>query len=76
VAFEIPLIIFFLTYIGVIEVPSLTGNTMRVLLVASAVIAALISPDPSGIGMMLILVPYYMLIVIAVALARFLKRRG
>jgi Sec-independent protein secretion pathway component TatC len=49
---------------------------MRVLLVASAVIAALISPDPSGIGMMLILIPYYMLIVIAVALARFLKRRG
>jgi len=76
VAFEIPLILFFLTYTGVIEVPSLTGDTMRVLLVASAVIAALISPDPSGIGMMLILIPYYMLIVIAVALARFLKRRG
>jgi len=75
VAFEVPLIIFILTYLGIIEIPSLTGNVMRVLLVASAIIAALISPDPSGVGMLLLLIPYYILIVIAVTLARFLRGR-
>jgi sec-independent protein translocase protein TatC len=75
VAFEVPLIIFILVYAGVVEIPSLTGNVMRALLIASAVIAALISPDPSGVGMLLLLIPYYMLIVVAVTLAKFLKSR-
>ncbi len=76
IAFEVPLIIFILTYTGILEIPSLTGEAMRALLVVSAVIAALVSPDPSGIGMMLLLIPYYMLIVVAVALAKFLRRRA
>lgn len=75
VAFEVPLIIFILIYAGVIEVPSLTGNVMRALLLASAVVAALVSPDPSGVGMILLLIPYYALIVVAVILAKFLKGR-
>jgi Sec-independent protein secretion pathway component TatC len=48
---------------------------MRALLLVSAVIAAIISPDPSGVGMLLLLIPYYMLIVVAVTLAKFLKSR-
>ncbi|MEM0492057.1 MAG: twin-arginine translocase subunit TatC [Acidilobaceae archaeon] len=75
VAFEIPLVIFFLIYLGIIEIKSLTGTYMRYLLIVSAIIAALISPDPSGLGMILILVPYYILIVIAVIIANILKSR-
>ncbi|MDM7274846.1 MAG: twin-arginine translocase subunit TatC [Thermoprotei archaeon] len=74
-AFEIPLIIFILTYTGIINVESLTGDTMKYLLVLSAVIAALISPDPSGLGMMLVLIPYFTMITVAVTLANTLRRR-
>lgn len=75
VAFEVPLIIFILVYTGIVEVPSLTSDFMKYLLLVSAIIAAIISPDPSGFGMMLMLIPYYAMIVIAVTLARILKRR-
>ena len=76
VAFEIPLIVFILVYLGVIEVPSITGGFMKYLLLLSAVIAALISPDPSGVGMLLMLIPYYAMMVIAVLLAKLLRRRS
>lgn len=75
VAFEIPLIVFILVYLGVIEVPSITGGFMRYLLLLSAIIAALVSPDPSGVGMLLMLIPYYTMMVVAVLLAKLLRRR-
>ncbi|MCX8195835.1 MAG: twin-arginine translocase subunit TatC [Acidilobaceae archaeon] len=74
-AFEIPLVVFVLVYLDVVRVSSLTSPYMRLLLIVSAVIAALISPDPSGIGMILMLVPYFSLIIGAVVLANFLKKR-
>ncbi|MEN2999796.1 MAG: twin-arginine translocase subunit TatC [Acidilobaceae archaeon] len=75
-AFEIPLLIFILVYLDIIRVSSINSPYLRYLLLFSAIIAALISPDPSGIGMIIMLVPYFSLIIGAVLLANFLKGRS
>lgn len=73
IAFEVPFIIFVLNYAGIINV-TLTSPQMRYLLVFAAVVAALISPDPSGVGMILMFFPYFSLIIAAVAISSYLKR--
>lgn len=73
-AFEVPFVIFILNYAGVINV-TLTSPQMRYLLVLAAVVAALISPDPSGVGMILMFFPYFALILAAVAISSHLKKR-
>lgn len=73
IAFQVPLIVFILVYYDVVKL-SIVSRPMRYALVASAIAAAILSPDPSGIGMLVLLVPYFSLVVLAVALANWMKK--
>lgn len=66
--FEVPLITYMLLAAGILEPGFFTGDRMKYAFVISLVIGAVISPDPSGLGMLVIAIPYYALFYIAVKL--------
>ncbi len=66
--FEIPLIVYIIVSNGIIEPDRFKGDTMKYIFLVSMIIGAIISPDPTGLGMMMIGVPYYMLFYGAVKL--------
>ncbi len=53
-SFEIPLIIYLLISAGVIDDKYFKGENLKYILFASMVVGAIISPDPSGLGMVAI----------------------
>ncbi len=65
-AFEIPLLIYYLIVFEVIEVERLKGYNSRLAFIIILVIAAIITPDPSGITMFLLAIPYYIVFLIGV----------
>lgn len=74
--FEVPLITYMLLSVGILEPGFFTGDRMKYAFLISLVIGAVISPDPSGLGMLVIALPYYALFYIAVKLGiRSYKRR-
>ncbi len=53
-AFETPLIVYLLVSFGILSPEWFQGDNLKFVLLASLILGAVISPDPSGIGMLLI----------------------
>ena len=66
IAFEIPLVIYYLIVLGVVEPEKFKGENSRIAFIAILVVAAIITPDPSGLTMLLLALPYYALFLIGV----------
>jgi sec-independent protein translocase protein TatC len=75
VAFEMPLIFFVLSLIGVVSAGTLAKN-WRVAVVASAVIAALITPTIDPANMLLVMGPLMGLYMLSIVLVYFGSRMG
>ncbi|MEB3860035.1 MAG: twin-arginine translocase subunit TatC [Desulfurococcales archaeon] len=75
VMFEIPLIVYMLLSRGILEPRHFSGDNMKYVFVASLVLGAIISPDPTGVGMLLLGIPYYALFHAAVLLGKRSYRR-
>ena len=69
VAFEMPLIIFFLSKIGVVNVKRLT-SMRRYVLVLAFVVGAFITPTPDPFNQLMVSVPLYALFELGILLAR------
>ncbi|MCE4627617.1 MAG: twin-arginine translocase subunit TatC [Desulfurococcales archaeon] len=69
IAFEAPIIVFFLVYIGIIDKSWFEGENRKWVLLVSMILGAAISPDPSGIGMLVIGTMMYISIMISYKLA-------
>jgi len=67
--FEVPLIIYVLLVAEIIDIEWFRGDGLKYAFVASLILGAIISPDPTGLGMILIALPYFILVVIAVKAA-------
>lgn len=77
VMFEIPLVIYILIVYEVVDIDKFRGMGLRYAFIASLVLGAIISPDPTGMGMLMLAIPYFMLLFIAIKLAeRSLRKRG
>ncbi|MFP3269021.1 MAG: twin-arginine translocase subunit TatC [Desulfurococcales archaeon] len=66
--FEIPLVIYYLIIFRVIDPEKLKGQNSRILFIAVLVIAAIITPDPSGITMFMLAIPFYAVLMLGVYL--------
>jgi len=69
VAFETPLVIFFLAKVGIIT-PAMLSHYRRYAILAIAVVAAVITPTPDPFNMMIVMVPLFLLYEAGVLLAR------
>lgn len=69
VAFETPLVIFFLAKVGIIT-PAMLSHYRRYAILAIAVIAAAITPTPDPFNMMIVMVPLFLLYEAGVLLAK------
>lgn len=67
--FEIPLVIYYLIIFGVIDADKLKGYNSRIIFIAILFIAAVITPDPSGITMFMLAIPFYAVFMAGVHLA-------
>lgn len=75
--FEIPLLIYYLLIYGVLEVKTFKGNNAKLIFLGILIISALITPDPTGVTMLLISVPFYAVLMLGVILAeKQLKKRA
>ncbi len=66
--FEAPLIVYVLLAYGIVEPEAFSEKTMKAIFVALLVVAAIISPDPSGLTMLLLAAALYLPVYIAVKL--------
>ena len=69
-AFETPLVIFFLAKLGIVT-PAMLSRYRRYAILAVAVLAAIITPTPDPFNMIIVMVPLYALYEVGVLLARF-----
>ncbi len=69
VAFETPLVIFFLAKVGIIT-PAMLSHYRRYAILAIAVVAAVITPTPDPFNMMIVMVPLFILYEAGVLLAK------
>lgn len=73
IVFETPLLIFFLAKLGIVNSRQLArGRKWAVL--GTAVVAALVTPTPDPVNMMIVMVPLYLLYELSIILARFAKK--
>ncbi len=74
---EVPLIVYILLAYGIIDPSMITRETMKWVLLGSLIVGAIISPDPSGIGMLIIGLSLYIPLHLAVKLGKrsYYKRR-
>ncbi len=68
-SFEMPLIVAFLAYVGVVS-PQALAKRRRYAVVVIAALAALITPTPDPFNMLVVMVPLYLLYEFGVVLAR------
>ena len=68
ISFEIPLVIYYLIVGEIVEPERFTGDNMKYAFVVILVVSALLSPDPTGITMLLLAIPYFTLYYTAVKL--------
>lgn len=68
--FETPLVIFFLAKLGIVSFPFLVKNTRWAFLV-TAVLAAVLTPTPDPLTMLVVMVPLFLLYLLGVLLAKF-----
>ena len=73
IVFQTPLLIFFLAKLNVISAKQLARYRKYAILVIS-IIAALVTPTPDPINMMIVMVPLYLLYEVGIILARFARR--
>ena len=66
--FETPIIVYALVRAGILSPELFTGDNARILLVGALLVGAVISPDPTGLGMLLIAIPFYTLILLGAKL--------
>ncbi len=76
VAFETPLIVYLLVSFNVVNEKWFTGENKKLILFISMVLGAAISPDPSGIGMLVIGTGMFASIMVAAKLGAKHKRRS
>jgi len=74
-AFEAPLIVYLLVSNGVVSPEWFQGERRRYVLAASLLLGAVISPDPSGLGMLAVGLTMYAAIMAAVRLGARSRRR-
>lgn len=67
--FEVPLVIYILIVYEIVGVEKFKGTGMKYAFIASMILGAIISPDPTGLGMMMLAIPYFLLLYTAVKLA-------
>lgn len=70
IGFELPLVIYFLTKLGILNYPFLVKNTRWAFLI-TAIIAAVLTPTPDPLTMMVVMIPLFLLYLMGVLLARF-----
>jgi sec-independent protein translocase protein TatC len=70
IAFLFPLVIYYLIVFGVVDASKFEGFNARLAFVIIMTIAAIITPDPSGVTMLILAVPYYILFMLGVKLAK------
>jgi sec-independent protein translocase protein TatC len=70
IAFLFPLIIYYLIVFGVVDASKFEGFNARLAFVVIMAAAAIITPDPSGVTMLILAVPYYILFMLGVKLAK------
>jgi sec-independent protein translocase protein TatC len=69
-AFLFPLVIYYLIVFGVVDASKFEGFNARLAFVIILAAAAIITPDPSGVTMLILAVPYYILFTLGVKLAK------
>ena len=69
IVFQTPLLIFLLAKLGLVSPKSLARNRKYAVL-ACAVIAAIVTPTPDPVNMMIVMLPLYVLFEIGIVLAR------
>lgn len=70
IGFETPLVIYFLTKLGIVSYPFLVKNTRWAFLI-TAVLAAVLTPTPDPLTMLVVMVPLFLLYLLGVLLAKF-----
>lgn len=70
VGFQTPLVIFFLAKLNVVSFPFLIQNTRWAFLI-TAILAALLTPTPDPLTMLVVMAPLFLLYLLGVLLARF-----
>ncbi len=75
IIFELPLVMFFLAKLGIIN-PQMLGQFRRFWIVLAAVIAAAVTPTPDPVNMMIVMVPLLLLYEVGVILTRIAVGRG
>jgi len=75
--FELPIVLYLLLAYGILDPDLFTTNTMKYIFLATMILGAVISPDPSGIGMLVIGFSLYLPLHVAIKLGkkRALKRQ-
>jgi sec-independent protein translocase protein TatC len=68
--FELPIIIYLLLAYGVVDPDLFNETTMKYIFLGTMILGAIISPDPSGLGMLLIGFSLYIPIYVAVRLGK------
>jgi sec-independent protein translocase protein TatC len=68
ILFEAPLVVYILLAYGVVEPETFSGRTLRIIFVALLIISAMISPDPSGLTMLVLAIILYIPVYVAVKL--------
>ncbi len=75
--FELPIVLYLLLAYGILDPNLFNKNTMKYIFLGTMILGAVISPDPSGMGMLIIGLSLYLPMHIAITLGkkRALKRR-
>ncbi|MHB9034536.1 MAG: twin-arginine translocase subunit TatC [Anaerolineae bacterium] len=72
IVFQMPLVLFFLAKLGIVN-PKMLGKFRKWAFLLAAIIAAIITPTPDPVNMMIVMVPLYLLFEIGVLLTRFAR---
>ena len=70
ICFQTPLVIFFVTKLGIVSYPTLVKNIRWAFLI-TAIVAAVITPTPDPFTMLVVMVPLFLLYLLGVLFARF-----
>jgi sec-independent protein translocase protein TatC len=74
IVFQTPLLVFFFAKLGIVNAKQLArGRKWAVLIIA--VIAALVTPTPDPVNMMIVMIPLYLLYEVGIILARLARIR-
>ncbi len=72
IVFETPLLVFFMAKLGVVNARQLSRSRKWAVL-ATAIVAAVVTPTPDPVNMMIVMVPLYLLYEFGIILARFAR---